>query len=286
MKVISLYSGAGGLDLGAKLAGYPVDIAIEMDKHCCATLKENFPDCEVIQGNVHNYISTLPKADLVFGGPPCPQFSRANPERTYDLCEVNNFWEIVERCKAKNHLMENVVDMKKYVHRRQILINCADYGIAQTRQRRFFTNLSVPIPTHFASPGMTKLLDGQPLRQWIAIKDVLKLTPNEKYVFDNKYTGKNMIKLTRSVNRPCFTITTAHNIRFVDREYYSKKKTGVRIPTGIGRLMTNEEAAILQGFPVSHKFIGGITATKKMIGNAVPPPVAEAFFKQISHLQK
>ena len=114
LKAISLYSGGGGIDRGAEMSGNVETIlSIDIGKPECETMKANFPDCEVIEGFVQDYIDSLPKADVVFGGPPCPEFSTANMYRTFDMCEVNNFWDAVEHVKPKYHLMENVPDVNK-----------------------------------------------------------------------------------------------------------------------------------------------------------------------------
>jgi len=92
MKILSLYSGGGGIDEGLKQAEIKTDIAIDYNYDACRTLKMNHPDTEVIcGGRVGDYVESLPKASIVVGGPPCPEFSRANIGRTFNMCEINNF---------------------------------------------------------------------------------------------------------------------------------------------------------------------------------------------------
>jgi len=91
MKILSLYSGGGGIDEGLKQAEIKTDIAIDYNYDACRTLKMNHPDTEVICGRVGDYVESLPKASIVVGGPPCPEFSRANIGRTFNMCEINNF---------------------------------------------------------------------------------------------------------------------------------------------------------------------------------------------------
>ena len=281
MKVLSLYSGAGGTDEGLKQAGIKTTLAIDIDKHCCNTMKLNH-DCEVLQGEVSDYIDSFGKQDIVVGGPPCPQFSRANPRRKYDMTEIDNFWIIVKQTKPKYYLMENVEDMATYLHRHNFLLDSADYGVPQNRMRRFFTNLKQPNPTHQSYAGYLPFgMDGHPLPVWNAVADILKLNSDEKFIFDHKYTTRNMIELTRDVSKPCFTITTNHSIKLVDTRLYSEKYTGIKIPPGIGRPLTNKEAAKIQSFPDDYKFAGGIWSVRRQIGNAVPPPIIKAFFQDI-----
>ena len=141
MKCISLYSGADNLGDGVIQAGHDVFLAVEMNKDACETIKLNHPDTEVINGMVSEHLESLPRADCIIGGPPCPEFSRAKTNRTMDLCEVNNFRRAIEITKAEHHFMENVQDLYKVHKERNFLVNCADYGVPQTRIRRIFTDL-------------------------------------------------------------------------------------------------------------------------------------------------
>lgn len=279
---ISLYCGAGGIDEGLKQAGIKTTLAIDSWKDACNTFKLNHPDCEVIHGKVIDYLESFSKADIIVGGPPCPEFSRCNPGRTFDLCEVSNFWHVVGKCKPDYYLMENVQDMKTYLKRKYYLVDSADYGVPQNRIRCLFTNLKQPEPTHDLD-GQTVSMWGShnQRKKWVGVKDVLKLSPNERYTVDMKFTGRNAIMLTRSVDRPIQTITTANNLRLVENELFSKKHTGIPIDTKQGRGLTNEEFAILQSFPKEYKFVGSKQSIKKQIANAVPPLLIKTFFEQI-----
>lgn len=280
MKVLSLYCGAGGLDEGLKQSGIKTTLAIDINKDACETMKLNH-DCEVINGKVSDYKESLSGFDMVIGGPPCPNFSRANPNRTFNLCEVNLFWEIVEKNKPDYYLMENVQDMRTFLHRKHYLIDTADYGVPQNRIRCIFTNLSLPPPTH-SENGDVDIYQNQK-KKWIGVKDVLKLKENEKYTVFMKFTGRNAKLLTRSVSKPIQTITTFNALRFVEYEIKSKKYSNEKIDTKQGRLLTLEELVKLQGFPDDYKFTGTKKSKQIQIGNAVPPPLSHAFFKQIEN---
>ena len=147
MKVLSLYCGAGGIDQGLKQVGIETTLAIDYVEDCCNTMKLNH-NCEVICGKVSDYKDSLSNFDVIVGGPPCPEFSNAKTDKTYDPKEVNIFWEIIDRIKPKYHLMENVSGVIKVCKKRNFLLNSADYGTPQTRHRRFFTNLDPPVKTH------------------------------------------------------------------------------------------------------------------------------------------
>lgn len=311
MKVLSLYCGAGGIDEGLKQAGIKTTIAIDAWKDACVTIKENHPDCEVINGKVSDYIESLNSADIVVGGPPCPPFSKANINRSMDICEVNNFWSVVMKTNPKYYLMENVTDIVKVLKRRNFLLNAADYGVPQTRQRRFYTNLPEPKPTHSKNPSND--LFGNNLKKWVSVREALNL--KDGYMQDRKITfgsdeyreysidkpsntihtdsrqwyissyghkKQNRDCITRSIDEPSDTVVVANGMRITDFEIKSQKKIKHRKEIkGFERKLENKELAILQGFPTTYKFIGSISSVKRQIGNAVPPPMITAVFKQI-----
>jgi DNA (cytosine-5)-methyltransferase 1 len=319
MKVLSLYCGAGGIDEGLKQSGILTTIAIDLNKDACETFKINHPNAEVICGKVGDYKESFSNCEIIVGGPPCPEFSRANAGRTYDTCEVNNFWSIVENNKPKYYLMENVQDVIKVLKRPNHLINCADYGTPQTRTRRFFTNLPLPKPTHAKTPS-SDLLGGR-LEKWVSVKDALgldgiiedrKTTFGEKYkkeagkfrqysterpsntiVTDSRqwyisptgFKKKNQKEISRKIEEPSMTIVNANEYVLTDHKVMSEKYIAYRKTENITstheRKLTNEELMILQGFSSDYVFYGSKSSVKEQIGNAVPRQPIIAIFKQI-----
>lgn len=84
MKIISLFSGAGGLDLGLIQAGNEVIWANDIDKNAVETYKQNIGD-HIILDDIKNIdINSIPHADVVVGGFPCQGFSQANRFRMLD----------------------------------------------------------------------------------------------------------------------------------------------------------------------------------------------------------
>lgn len=274
MKTISPYCGAGGIDEGLKQVGIITTIAIDHWKDACETFKLNHPDTEVICGKVADYIESLPKADIVVGGAPCPEFSNANVERTFDLCEVNNFWKVVEKCQPGIYLMENVPDLQKKFHNREsYLINSADYGVPQKRKRRFWTNLSLPDPTHAKFAQHT--IEGKTIPKWISVGEALNIKIIDDgihKIYPASYLKRNKILAEKHhpnvLNQPAHTIATRDRVS--GREFITD---GI-----VCRKHTNTELAILQGFPIYYKWFGGKDSVHRQIGNAVPPPVIKAFF--------
>jgi len=315
MKIISLYSGADNLGDGVIQASHKIILCIEQNKDCCETIKLNHPDIEVINGKVSDYLKSLPKCDALIGGPPCPEFSRAKSNRTMDLCEVNNFREAQEITKAKYHFMENVQDLFKVHKKRNFLINCADYGVPQTRIRRIFTNLSPPKPTHAEFPSET--FTGEPMKKWISVQEALGLNgiildktqqcwkqklpltetkiPHPTILTDGSGNGlwfisnsghntQNREDITRPITEPADTIVCASRMQLSNYPIKSQKKIRNKMKKiqGVSRKITNKELAILQGFRPDFKFFGSSSSVTKQIGNALPAAISKAFFQGVN----
>ena len=106
LPIISLFSGAGGLDIGFDQAGFRTAVMVELDPACCRTLRKNMPGVPVIEGDI-NQIETSKilsaaglkplEAALVIGGPPCQSFSLAGKRMGLDDPRgrlVLEFWAI------------------------------------------------------------------------------------------------------------------------------------------------------------------------------------------------
>jgi DNA (cytosine-5)-methyltransferase 1 len=124
LPAISLFSGAGGLDLGVERAGYRVLAALEYDADAAATLRANFPHVQVLERDVRT-VETRElldaaglgpsEADLLVGGPPCTPFSksgnwleykRTGKDTNADL--LDHYLRILSEAKPRVFLLENV----------------------------------------------------------------------------------------------------------------------------------------------------------------------------------
>lgn len=164
MRAISLFSGAGGMDVGFARAGFDVVAANELDSYACATFRENHPGTEVCEGDIKDYVDKLASfgnIDVVFGGPPCQGFSVAGKMEQNDPRSelIFSFSEIVERVRPKVFAMENVKalgSLSKFSKiRSQLLsrfsragystqihlLNAKDFGVPQARERVFFIGI-------------------------------------------------------------------------------------------------------------------------------------------------
>jgi DNA (cytosine-5)-methyltransferase 1 len=140
IKAISLFTGAGGMDIGFERAGIEVVFANELMKEAAETYNANHRDGVMVNDDINNVIGTLDRfkgIDLVFGGPPCQGFSVAgkmdpNDERSK---LIFTFLDVVEKVQPKAFVMENVKALayidkwepirKKYLDRaRSLGYNC------------------------------------------------------------------------------------------------------------------------------------------------------------------
>jgi DNA (cytosine-5)-methyltransferase 1 len=161
LTAISLFSGAGGMDVGFRKAGFSVIAANEIDAFACKTYRANHPDSALLEGDIHLYLEQLRSyrgVDIVFGGPPCQGFSVAGKMDPADPRSklVFSFVEAVAAVRPKAFVMENVkalATLTKFQQVREMLfqkfeqlgysvsmtvLNARDYGTAQNRERVFF----------------------------------------------------------------------------------------------------------------------------------------------------
>lgn len=174
MKIISLFSGAGGLDLGFERAGFDIPIANEYDKNIWATYKANHPKTHLIEGDIRNIQETdFPnEIDGIIGGPPCQSWSEAGALRGIDDARGQLFFDYIRILKSKQpkfFLAENVSGMLANRHSEAVqnllkmfdecgydvsvtLVNAKDYGVAQERKRLFYIGFRKDLRISFVFP--------------------------------------------------------------------------------------------------------------------------------------
>ena len=108
MRALSLFSGCGGLDLGARQAGIETVLAIDHDATAIDTYKRNIPSDAIVADLTNSSSIALPNnIDLLIGGPPCQGFSSAGPKRSDD--PRNKLWgaylEVLKKSNAKSFLL-------------------------------------------------------------------------------------------------------------------------------------------------------------------------------------
>lgn len=158
--LISLFSGAGGLDLGFHNAGFKTLVANEYDKQICPTFRINFPEVKLLQGDIRN-ISSDEFPDNVtglIGGPPCQSWSEAGGLRGIKDTRGQLFYDYIRILKDKKPLFfvaENVSGMLAARHSSAVerfmrlfdeagyfvnlkLLNANDFDVPEDRERVFY----------------------------------------------------------------------------------------------------------------------------------------------------
>lgn len=157
IKVVSLFSGGGGLDLGFTQAGYNIIWAIDNEKNAVETYKYNIGN-HILCNDINQInVSDIPSCDVVIGGPPCQSFSLAG-NRNSDDDRGKLVWkyiDIIKSIRPRAFLFENVTGLLSAKNKKgeQIypqlvdafrnigysinakVINAADYGVPQIRKR-------------------------------------------------------------------------------------------------------------------------------------------------------
>lgn len=161
--VLELFAGGGGLALGLEEAGFNTVGLVEIDKHCCNTLRTNRPNWNVIQDSIvtvvengiRNYMDRNIEIDLLSGGYPCQAFSYAGKKLGLEDVRGTMFYyyaEILKELRPKMFIAENVkglvshdggktlktmIDVFEEIgYRVQYrVLNAMNYGVAQKRQR-------------------------------------------------------------------------------------------------------------------------------------------------------
>lgn len=161
---VSLFSGAGGMDIGFSQAGIRTVVANEMDKSAFNTYKENHLNIDYLDGDIDDYLNDFKNyenTDVVFGGPPCQGFSVAGKMDINDPRSqlIFSFAKVIENVKPRAFVMENVKSLgklKKFEDIRNkllskfdeleydckiVLLNAKDFGVPQSRERVFFIGI-------------------------------------------------------------------------------------------------------------------------------------------------
>ena len=193
MNVISLFTGAGGLDLGFEKAGFKIAMANEFDKTIWATYEKNHKT-PLIHGDIRNIKeSDFPdKIDGIIGGPPCQSWSEAGSLRGINDARGQLFYEyirILKNKKPKFFLAENVSGMLADRHSSAVknilelfrdcgydvsltMVNASDYGVPQDRKRVFYIGFRTDLKINFKVPAPTTLFNQQKITLKQAIGDL------------------------------------------------------------------------------------------------------------------
>lgn len=293
---LEVCAGAGGQALGLEQAGFDHVGLIEIDSHCCATLRHNRPHWHVIERDLREVDGKLFRGiDLFAGGLPCPPFSVAG-KQLGEKDERNLFEDalrIIEDTEPKMVLIENVrgfldptfSEYRKHLKSRlenlgyQVdwsLLNASAFGVPQLRPRvaivagrpEYWQHFQFPKPSVKPPTVGEVLLDLMASGGWegaaLWAKGANEVAPT--IVGGSKKHGGPDLGPSRAraawaklgVNGKTVA-ETAPELGFTD------------MPR-----LTPRMVARLQGFPDDWHFTGRKTQAYKQVGNAFPPPVAKA----------
>jgi len=307
VKVTSLFSGAGGLDLGLIQAGNEVIWANDIDKDAVATYSENIGK-HIVCADIRDIdIADIPEADVIVGGFPCQGFSQANLLRTAGD-ERNQlykfFYNAVKNKQPKFFIAENVRGILSIGEGNTIkqivsdfentgynvnvnLVNVADYGVPQIRQRVFIIGQRRDLDGNafFVFPEKTHGKNNG-LLPWVTIMEALAHYPDPdepndyiNHVYSSyKVEYRNFTGHRKTdPNKPSPTILARGN-----------GKGGVcAIPHYNGRRrLTIRESAAIQTFPDSFGFVGRMNSCYRQIGNAVPVRFAQLLGRELMRLER
>lgn len=299
MHSLELCAGAGGQAIGLEKAGFEHEALVEIDKHCCETLKLNRPNWNVIPDDLRVFKKTADKykgVELVAGGLPCPPFSVAG-KQLGALDERNLFpdaLEIIEAVQPKAVMIENVrgfldavfedyrthlkAQLKKLGYTADWrLLNASDFGVPQLRPRVVIVATKNKYWDHFEWPcterynpktvGETlyELMAANGWRGAKAWRDRAdEIAPT--LVGGSKKHGGPDLGPTRA--RQAWAKLGVEGRTIAE---HAPEADFVGMPR-----LTVEMAALIQGFPKEWKISGKKTNAYRQVGNAFPPPVAAA----------
>ena len=294
MRIVSLFSGIGGLDKGFVNQGFDVVWANDFDKYAVETYRANYNN-EIVLGDINSIdLNNIPNFDVLIGGFPCQPFSMMGEKKGFNDARGTLFFRIVEIIQHRilnGHrpraiVLENVRNLKTHDQGRTFaviqsilendlrykvffkILNSADYGVPQTRNRTYivcFANQDA----EFSFPQKHELS--------LTLQDLLQDDVDKKYFLSEKilptilsngtggYVAKSEIDL--KIARPlCASMAKMH--RACQDNYVTQK--------GKIRRLTPRECARLQGF--SDDFIIPVSDTQayKQFGNAVTVNVSDA----------
>lgn len=174
MRILSLFSGCGGLDLGFERAGFEIPVANEFDSAIWETFKVNHPRTKLIEEDIRNLSAENFPCDIdgIIGGPPCQSWSEAGAGRGINDSRGKLFFDyvrILNDKKPKFFLAENVSGMLANRYSESVkyildlftncgydvtitLVNAKNYGVAQERKRVFYIGFRKDLNINFQFP--------------------------------------------------------------------------------------------------------------------------------------
>ena len=291
---VSLFCGAGGLDLGFENAGFHTVWANDFDADACKT-HQNWSEAEVVCGDISKVdIATIPDSDIILGGFPCQGFSLSGPRKIDDSRNVlyKHYVKIVKEKQPLIFVGENVKGLLTMGNGEIIeaiidefsscgynvfyqLLNAKDFGVPQDRERVIICGFRKDLQVH-----NFKIVE--PKVPVVTLRQALKGLPNAKKeeVCDSPYSSRYM-----SRNRKRGWDQVSYTIPAMAKQVtlYPGSPDMVKLEKDLWRFgddgetrrLSWREAAAIQAFPKELEFTGDLISKYKQIGNAVPVKLAE-----------
>lgn len=300
---VEFCAGAGGQALGLELAGFAHRLLVDNDAHCCATLKLNRPDWNVMHADMRDvsgkdYVGT----DLFAAGLPCPPFSVAG-KQLGEKDERNLFPEalrLIKEIQPKFVLIENVrgfldpifADYRTLL-RGQLrllgykvnwqLMNACDFGVSQLRPRVAIVAAKEDYWPYFRFP---EPLAERPKTVGSLLKDLMAANgwPSaDDWALNANSIAPTIVGGSKKHGGPDLGPTRARQawLKLGVQGSTIAETAPSSDFTGPPRLTTRMVARI-QGFPDDWQFSGKKTNAYRQVGNAFPPPVARSLGQNIS----
>jgi len=292
---VELFAGAGGAALGLGAAGFEAQVCVDSDASAVATLcAAGFPG---LCARVEDLDPELyAGAELVWASPPCQPYAQGGKREGED--DPRDGWPatfaFVRGARPRWVVIENVrgapadrwareLERAGFTEAEARELDAADYGVPQRRRRLFVVagprRIRWPRPTHYG-PDLPFLLRGD-RRPWVTLRAALGVQ------------GTAETREEEWLDRPAPTVTTCEVKGTRGPAMFHPTRAGVQrgsrpdrvsdalwLATG-QRRATLLEVAVLQAFPPGYPFQGTVDARYRQVGNAVPPPLAEALGRAV-----
>lgn len=302
-KLVSLFAGIGGIDLGFEFAGFDCIWANDFDKFACQTYRANVGD-QIVEGDIRLTKEQIPDHDILVGGFPCQPFSTLGKLQGFDD-EKNRgtlFFEIMDiitKHDTKVVVLENVKNLvnhddgKTFARIKQELndagydvnaqiLNSQDYGIPQRRNRIFI----VAFNRKYFKTGIFTYPEKEELK--VTTQDLLDENVPESYFLTRKLektilgmgTKGYMVKPTIDLPISKTLTATMHKMHRASQDNYVtdlknyERNVTDKVKRMEVRKLTPNECRQLQGFPSEWTQVVSDCQAYKQFGNAVTVDVA------------
>lgn len=320
-RVVSLFSGAGGLDKGFEQAGFDIIWANEYDSSIWETFEYNFPNTHLDKRSIRNVPSIdIPECIGIIGGPPCQSWSEAGALRGIEDERGQLFYEFIRILRDKKPLFflaENVEGMLAQRHSEALanikklfresgynlsfrLINANNYNVPQDRKRVIFVGYRNDLNITFEFPRMQEYKPVLKDAIWDLRNSAIPAKeknytngneckiPNHEYMiggFSTIFMSRNRV---RAWDEPSFTIQAGGRHAPIHPQapkmtfIEQNKREFVKGKEHLYRRLSLRECARIQTFPDDFIFkYSSVADGYKMVGNAVPVNMAYALASKI-----